>query len=718
MSYIIVNSTDTYSDYIDLKNLKINRSLKEGEKQDLHEVSGSITFFGLDYDRIYTIYTAGTLFIDFDAYNDLDIIQGSGQLEIQGIYDEDKKVCTLSVINNDKYQEIWKNYGTDYNILENNADIINVFAITQKAKLEFKATLFTENDGLGSVFYINSAPYYARQNYEATDLEVSILTNRDGWQLKDGTTNTLIRDWTGVFPAMTDDKLIFFGTGGVINDQLPDNTAYLSAYTYITGGLCINNNLYYGGTYVFYSNFVFVKDVIKYLFSQIDATVTFVEDGTDTDSFGFLNKYTQFNYLAICDIASVLTQNGQSKTFPSSIANLSLEKLMTLFKEYFGAYWYIDSSKVFYLKQFTDFTLTASVLPKHDLTNLYGFNFSENVKRYKINNSQRYDRIITKTTSGLIDFIGVDMVFPNIKTTNAKAINIESFFFDINDIANYPSRYNENSIDQFFMACLNTAFTQNVVYFFENSGTFPCTTGNGLALAAGEIIFSTDATYLEITNLGTTTPAATANIWTNAFSAVAGDSLSIYYNLTNRPDPATSSFLIMLVIADDLDVNTGQIVAYLSMDEGANSDVITAPITSNKYRIYFFSIPFDAAPSFDIDTFRVYNDNYYQIRQGTGALTLKTNISNVELSTANMQDEGFYSQMSDTNVTINNINVDISTDYLNKFKELDEITIPCQDFVNDFNLTDYVNADISADCEIENIDYDIINNKATIKLKF
>lgn len=712
MSYIIVGSDTIYETFTDLTKLKCQRGLKDDEKQDIHELSGSISFFGTDYDMIRVKYDAGQLFTSVDFYNDIDILQGSGVIEIQGTYNEDEKIATLNVIPSDKYDLIWKNFNTEYNILDSVYAKFNVISSVERAKLEFKLNAFTENDGLGSAVGSVLTNYYARQSYEATDLEVTILTGRDGWELKDGTTNTLIRDWVGIFNEITLDNLIFQGSGGTINEQQPDTTAYLSLYTYIEGGLCLDNNNYYGTGTITYSNFMFVKDVIKHILGKIDSSITFVNELGVTGSFGFLMSNPEFKNLGIIDIASVLTQNGTAKTYPSSIANLTFEKITKLLKEYFGADWYLDENKVFYLKQYTDFTSAVSTLKSHDLTNINGFNYSENVKQYKTDNSKRYDRISTKTTSGLLDFIGVDMVFPNISNVNNKIINVDSFFFDINDICNYPQRYDENSQNQFFIAALDTSFNENLITSIENSTDEPCDSIGGTATIGGEQ-YIRDGSYMELSDIGATVEG---NIWTNAFSASAGDVFSIYYYLNNPPDYTVTNFLIFLVISDDLNINIGTIVTALPVTNGSNAVTVIAPITSNKYKIYFRAI-INTSPNFDITTFRVWNNNYYKIRKSTGALTLKTDISNVALSTANMQDAGFYSRMSDTDVTINNVDVTISSAYLEKFKKLDAITIPCRDFYNDIDVTQYVKTDLSDTCEIETAEYDAENNTMTLNLK-
>lgn len=629
MSYIKIvlgGVENTFSENINLKNLKYSGSLKEGEKQDIFTMSGTILFYGTDFKRIVNDFLPYIPYRDVHLYNDLDILQGIGTISFQEGFDYDKCIADLKVISNDKYEKIYKNIGTEYNYLGKGLTKKQLGVTTERYTLEFSQYPFQENNNLGSIWYNLNAPIYvgyenptvipytpttdyciyARQVYIANAIEIDLMVGKNGWELKNGTTNVLIRDWSYNFvsPVISDFyddtiiKLIPYSSTIVdpielqdiiepINSQVyaPDgyfpNTIETGFSTYTNIGLQVDNNQtpklgvavylqnssYYPSNYHGFTDFYILGDVIEYLLSEIDPSILVYKTGI---SFFWWWDETPFKYMRIIDIASLLVQINGATYIPSFIVKLSLKSILDWLKNDFGADWYIDVNNVFIIKQFKNFTKDVSTLKNHDLTNINGFNVSENCSDIQYNNSKRYDRIVKKTTAGSIDFVGQDIVFPNISEVKPKTDINETFYVDISDIVNFPSRYNEQSQNQFCVVCVS------------NQG-----------------------------------------FWL-----------------------------------------------------------------------------------------------YTPIKESVGAISGKS-YPNADLSIGNLQENLYLSRMSDTLVEINGVERTIGPEYLEKFREIkQDFFVPCRDFLNDFNLTQFVKTDLSDSCEIISIDYLHEFDKVQMKLKY
>jgi hypothetical protein len=630
MSYIIIDTgiREKFSEFTNLKNLKCSLSLKEGQKQDILTMSGTISFYSTDFKRVLHYLNVGIYSLVFELFNDLDISQGTGLILFQEGYDFANCIAELKVVSKAKYEKIYKNIATEFNFLEGNLPKKAFEVTTEIFKLEFSQNPFQENGGIGSLWYDLGYPIYisysnpivppyevttnfhlyARQSYQATTAEVKNLVGTSGWQLKDGTTHTLIRDWVGYFDApditttnIYEDTIIklskYTGYTGIelqdiiepINSQVlsPDtnvqfpNTIEDGFSTYTNIGLQVNNNgaykygvgvylnnsYYYPSTYHYFTNAYILGDVIKWLIGQIDDSILVYESGISF--FWLWDSNIEFKYLRIIDLASLLVQINGSTYTPSFIVKLSLQSILDWLKNDFGADWYIeDVSNLFIIKQFKNFTKEVSSLKNHDLTNINGFNISEDCSDIIFNNSNRYDRIVKKTTAGGIDFVGKDIVFSSISEVNIKTDINEIFYVDLTDIINFPSRYNEQSQNQFCVVCLNEGVPYGVV------------------------------------------------------------------------------------------------------------------------------------------------------KSGVGILSGKT-LPNIHLSISWLQENLYFSRMSDNTVMINGYTKNIGDEYLEKFREIkQEFFVPCRDFLNDFNLTQYVKTDLSDNCEIISIDYLHEFDKVLMKLKY
>jgi hypothetical protein len=730
---IRVNSSTLIQDFIDLSGVSIKRELEDNQIFDRASLTGTITFFSTSYDILYNLMTGGDITATLQILNQYGTTEANGFIDLQGEYDEKKKVCKLKVFNDDKYTKLLKDYDVKKNVFEYDIDNTSIFIDFERLKLEFSQTKFTENDGLGSLWYDRGVPLisgaanfvlYARQSYTATATEVSVLTGRDGWELKDSTSNTLIRDWVGIYDQINvlDESTyfvlspVFPGTPPTINDQFPDSTLYLSRFTEAgnqSGGVNIRyirlkNDVYYGSGNVMYSSAKSLKDIIEEIVTDIDNTVNF-----DVDSFGaFDSGYTGLDDLFMIPLPDfILTELGTAKTYPSVYSEISLQTIFDFLRDRFGIFWYLDASNNFRLEFFKDITYSVSTLPAHNLTTYQSINWSEDNFAYNIDNKDKADRWRYEDSAGNLDFIGTDVVFTNVENKNTKIISNTQIFVDVNDIINSGSKYSDNSRDQFVLITADDYSTENLLQFFTNraDADFAVSSANGKNLALSEVVVLDDLIDIDASG----TALAVAELISNEFAGNNGDTFTVNITIAN----SSADIRISLIVAEDYEVGK---IEYNNSTKGDGTHAITFTnvnyVSSPKYRLLLrFPI---ANTAIDITSIEVLNSNCYNIRKGTGAFSGKLNVQNVELSVANCVNNEYLARIPDTAATANGTTYNFSTDVIDKFRKLDTIQTVSNNVATDFNFFDKVITDISSDCQIESIEKKLTSNIVEVKLKF
>ena len=730
---ILVNGTYLLQEYIDLSGVSIKRELEDNQIFDRTTLTGTITFISTSYDILYNLMDGGDITATLQILNQFGTSEASGFIDLEGEYDEKKKVCKLKIFNDDKYTTLLKNYDVNKNIFDYDISNTSIFIDFERLKLEFSQTAFTENGGLGSLWYDRGVPLisgatdfvlYARQSYTATATEVSVLTGRDGWELKDSTSDTLIRDWVGIYEQIDvlDESIYFIlspvfpGVAPTINDQFPDSTLYLSRFTEAgsqTGGaniryIRLKNDVYYGNGNVMYSSAKSLKDIIEEIVTDIDATVNF-----DASSFGaFDSGYTGLDDLFMIPLPDfILTELGTVKTYPSVFSEISLQTIFDFLRDRFGIFWYLDSSNNFRLEFFKDITYSVSILPAHDLTTYQSINWSEDNFAYNIDNKDKADRWVYEDSSGNLDFIGTDVVFTNVQNKNTKTISNTNIFVDVNDIVNSGSKYSDNSRDQFVLITADDYTTDNLLQFFTNrtNADFAVSSANGKTLALGEVVILDDLIDIDASG----TAIAVAELISNEFAGNNGDTFTVNITIAN----SSADISIRLYIAEDYEVGK---VLYNLLSKGDGTHTITFTnvnyVSSPKYRLLLrFPI---ANTAIDITSIEVLNNNCYNIRKATGRYSGKLNVQNVELSVANCVYNQYLARIPDIRVAANGTTYNFSTSLKDKFNKLDVIQTVSNNIATDFNFFDKVITDISSDCRIESVEKKLTSNVVEIKLKF
>jgi hypothetical protein len=680
------------SEYIatpDVSNCSISKTLSTNEIFYRTNLEGDLLFYGGDFDFLRGIFNLYR-FVNFqvienggDTYNFL--------LDLWGEYDFQSKIANLKTISNDDYHIILKNIDKEINILSVN-DFYSLSYDYERIKLQFNIDEFLTNPEVGS-FWLNvgvdsftglPVPIWARQRYLfKSQLERDIYI-QNGWILDETDSNYILKDWVNEYQEPDNTLHItsigYFNPSDIpMNIQYPDNDAYLSDYTglYVRGGgsresYVVKNEAYYGSGKIETKRWLKFRDIVTYMINSIDDTIVI-----NDNSFLYFNNFAQYQNLfigAITDMILITDSQGvyRQKSNPATICNLTLSSLFRMLKDKFGIFWRINN-KFFEFKHWTEaFTPSGSDF-YNNFTNYYGINFSIGNNKISYQENEKFNRIKRADNSGNIDFIGTDILFPKIENLNIKEISFERFVFDINDLTVKPQRYSAENISQTVMASTDYILQDYISFWVNNDGSDIWDFLDGTAWAASTI-FKQDR-FISLIN-----SSGIAYLYSNSFTVLSGETIKIsgYWNNLIT----TTSFGIIL--EKYLQGNWIQITGwgftttlsitfehtYISYDEG----------------LYRLSIASNGAATVGLGLVELFLNKRYVIRKATGKLTGLDNLTNVELSTANTDDNDF-AVAYDNKVIINNNERILSDVYLSETLEM-TLDIPLNK-LNNLNVNAY-----------------------------
>lgn len=218
-----------------------------------------------------------------------------------------------------------------------------------------------------------------------------------------------------------------------------------------------------------YTRYKRVTSVLKFIVNKIDSSIKFEDNTTPalTDSFYWMKTYIGENYvpigftnyistnkpyrdLMILQITDAIPDSsGDQKTNGASIGNLTFNILIDWFEQR-GFYWKIEeraNGNYFILDHYLNKNLSNTNKNLFQLSKINWVKKTNNIKYIeptynKIHNSE--------TVGGDLDFVGVDVLFPNVNVKADLQWGGQSIFSDINDIRTFKEeKYNETATDQF-----------------------------------------------------------------------------------------------------------------------------------------------------------------------------------------------------------------------------------------------------------------------------
>lgn len=678
--------------------------------------SGNLIFSGDDYTLLKSLQTTYTILYSY-IYCD-GVLQVEGYLNLNGKYDDDKKICEISFEVEDKYSSILRDYDKEFNIV--NLTKYKIKSDYYQRKLEFTDEFVTPVVDTQCFIIFNNnwsnigiEPWhwqiYAREVFECNTIDEALaLVDTDGWEIKNGFTKTLVRPWNYAYPIYFDPvqtlfdytKLILNYLPLSINEQYPDSTVNLSDYTCISKNgtvvVLLKNSDLYSQPYFEYTRNIKLKDVIQHILSQYNVHF-------DTESFTYFDTNDRLNNIFISNITDFILTNDlidgriREKDTAAAISNISLKQIFGMLSELMSIYWYLDDNNYFRLIHLSEVAATANTKPAHITNNYLGINWSVNKNVYNVNKDKLYSKIKRNIIAGTTDFIGVDIRFPNIIEEKIKEISVNDWFFDVDDIQRNPSKYPDTSNNQYVMLTANVN-TDNIITSWTNNVTYPFEYLESAAIAPGQTFENSPNIITELEN--TTGPG-----WfdSNYFTLNKGSQLQVSMN---NLDLSSHSYIAILL--------DGVQVADFYLTPNATFSY-TCMITSDRFQLRIINGVIGYL--IDISNIIAYQTNTYKLRTSEGIISGIDNVKNVELSLPYMDAYDFY-EASNKDGYINDTYKVFDDKAVIKIKEQKDIYLPSNNFVNDFDANQYIVTDLTSVGVIDNISKKCTNDLCKVLLKF
>lgn len=251
-----------------------------------------------------------------------------------------------------------------------------------------------------------------------------------------------------------------------------DETSWTTSFPSISEALYQNNVDLEQGTNIF-RRFKRFDTLLKYVVGQIDSTIKFEDNQTPaiTDSFYFMKTYegeifqseyaTTGNYsndrypyadllvMALSD--AIPDEFGNEKTDGARITNVTFNSLMS-WLEHRGFYWKIEEradGNYFIIDHFLNKSLTNTNKNLFQLSQINWIKKTNNVEYIE----PTYNKIHNSDyVGGSLNFIGFDVLFPDINVNADLQWGGQTVLSDINDIRTFrETKYNETATDQVVM---------------------------------------------------------------------------------------------------------------------------------------------------------------------------------------------------------------------------------------------------------------------------
>ncbi|MDX5586490.1 MAG: hypothetical protein QNK20_16510 [Aureibaculum sp.] len=390
-----------------------------------------------------------------------------------------------------------------------------------------------------------------------------------------------------------------------------------------------------GVTYTRVRNFY---QVIEYIVNQLDPTILFDTSGTATDSYYYFKTYekggvTVLDNLLIDSMSNaMLNDNNTQKSDAATVCNISLKTITDYLKDIMKIYWKLEErvdGVYFVFVHFKDVSFTSGI----DLTNYEGEDWTENKSEYDYQSVKKYSRLKRSMTAGEEDFLGVDMVFPELSNIFPKTEenNISSIYTDVVDMFNNKDRYPRDSISAITLYnASDIVLSANAIgVVYDTPGSNFITLQYGLA----EILNVVNGN----TSLGTIViPIVAAGFFSYVLEFV-------YVKNNDFIDPVMKLYF-----------GNGEPRVTLDYKEGRNVIGFTALLlpTIGGPDVTLFDVPLNA--SFTMSELTVKSGGY-TIRNNTGELSSIANLDNVDLSLANCDEDHGQWNLADDVVIINNV---------------------------------------------------------------
>lgn len=436
------------------------------------------------------------------------------------------------------------------------------------------------------------------------------------------------------------------------------------------------------------------ESVIEYLISQMyadsDYEITFLDSyPLTTDSFFYFRSQPKYENLLWSHIRDVINPAGaEAETW-----QISFETLFQFLSDLHRVGWRIietGGAYIFQVKHLSEINFEVGTKPAHDLTDYFNRNWSyrKNAETYELKDkTNRYVR--TATGSGE-DFLGVDLLVPNLVDGETKEVNLANVSTDLEDIVANPDNYPQNTNKQFFYWAANANIRIKSITGWIN----PDGRATLINWADPDLEFAGNPQFF---------------IYSNVLTGIGeGDLITYEFNL-ELLESVTISFVGMdsigvneelIPLGPDV-VGTPTSKRYFSADNGDQ----TLHATVNKgYAEIRIRIEGSSATEY-VNGMHV-DVRTYSSRQATGSLTTDLHY-NADLSIANTDDYDL-AGMPDKTVIVNNVEEILADNRVTAYREQVEIPVPIFNILDDFDFNQLVKTDLD-DMRITSVQKPTVN---------
>jgi len=309
----------------------------------------------------------------------------------------------------------------------------------------------------------------------------------------------------------------------------------------------------------------------------------------------------------------------------------------------------------------------------YDLTDYKNTNWTSGKEEYKHNVDNRFNIIQREMVADNQDFIGEDILIPSLDGVgNTKKIDFSSFYFDLIDTRDAPSRYSDLSTNQFMLLQADRSETAVT----ESPTGFTPVTPYGYSVSYS----GANKTLTASTISGSTT------IGTLSLDGMAFQEGREYELIIDATLPTNSFAAFTFGVSDPL------LQGYFyTIVNGRNSVTFTFPKTeggSTPQKIYLHLQLRDAATTMiidvkDSDPLNDWIEKEFEYRSEKGNVLGGADKYNYKYSLAYIDDVAGAYELPDTTATINGVSQSVEK---KKDKELNDIEFPLADPTEiDFN---------------------------------
>ena len=357
-----------------------------------------------------------------------------------------------------------------------------------------------------------------------------------------------------------------------------------------------------------------LDEIIKSLFRQFDDEIAF-----DGISFGHLAENADSRNYLISNIADQFIDDaGDFLSAITSRSNISLKQIFDWLRQFRKTYWYLERvSGTYYFRIYhrSDSLYTEGDL---DMTDYKNEDLCAENNSFKWKTADLYYKLHRDVPAKNTDFVGADIIASHLQgIEKQKEITNSKFATDIQDIHDNQDNYPSESEDSFCMLTCDIIEQNNYQYQNGNIGTGINGFDTYQSSGTGDVaVIHNDSSFA-------------CFYYDHPFQGQAGDIVTIYFN-------TGSNFGGQMYCVLNTGLGNGENKSNVVLIKEGHNIITLKTIEDGTFYVCFAKLSGIAGGFWQFENMNI--GERFQNRNGTGALSGDTNVQNVELSLANLDD--------------------------------------------------------------------------------